>query len=51
LVRLIQEGAQALDARSQERLSELETLAQEIDADYGALYSDTYLEEVRAGWQ
>jgi hypothetical protein len=50
LVHLAQVGAEAIEAQRRDRLRELELLAEEIDADYGNQYTETYLGEVRAGW-
>jgi len=56
MINLMEVGADTVagshpDTRGRARASALERLAAEIDADYGHWYEDTYLEEVRAGWE
>jgi len=56
MLNLMQAGADAvaIETPGVDRLARvraLERLADEIDADYGSQYTDTYLAEVRAGWE
>lgn len=55
MINLMEAGAGTIttndpDSRHQAHANALERLAAEIDADYGHCYEDTYLEQVRAGW-
>lgn len=56
MVNLMATGAEAVeqslpDAAIKARTTALERLANEIDADYGHLYTENYLDEVRSGWE
>ncbi|MCL2735952.1 MAG: hypothetical protein FWD75_04875 [Propionibacteriaceae bacterium] len=56
MLNLMEAGAQALvsanpDAEQPAYERALARLAEQIDADYGNQYTDTYLDEVRAGWE
>ena len=55
MINLMELGADAVakaasDATEGARVTALERLADEIDADYGHQYADDYLDEVRDGW-
>jgi len=56
MINLMELGTAAVEksvpnATSDAHLADLERLAHQIDVDYGHLYTDDYLDEVRDGWE